>query len=111
MILVEERASRLRGIRGREWGGEEEIAALAACLQMSTRVHDVSRRGEHTYRSATRSARMQRSVECVMHVHRTQPGDRTDKEHHPFAVRAHVFPSLLKALDRTNLFTTKTTTQ
>lgn len=51
MILEEERSSRIRGIRGREWGGEEEIAALATCLRTSIRVHDVGRSGEHTYRS------------------------------------------------------------
>jgi hypothetical protein len=51
MILEEERSSRIRGIRGREWGGEEEIAALATCVRTSIRVHDVGRSGEHTYRS------------------------------------------------------------
>eukprot|EP01052_Picozoa_sp_SAG31_P064952 SAG31_NODE_23788_length_495_cov_1.434343_1_plen_88_part_01 len=49
MILVEERSSRLAGIRGSEWGGEEEIAILAACLRVSIRVHDIGRNHDHTY--------------------------------------------------------------
>eukprot|EP01050_Picozoa_sp_SAG11_P016028 SAG11_NODE_2137_length_3766_cov_2.253613_5_plen_168_part_00 len=83
MILVEERASRLRGIRGREWGGEEEIAALAACLGVSIRVHDVGRNQAHTYSppsgivqsrmihlryDATHPLRVYRDVEPTQHA-------------------------------------------
>ena len=48
-VLEEERASRISGIRGREWGGEEEVSVLAAVLSTTVVVHDISRGHELSY--------------------------------------------------------------
>lgn len=43
------RARRVAGIRGREWGGEEEVSVLAAVLSKTIVVHDISRGHELPY--------------------------------------------------------------
>ena len=48
-VLEEERAGRLAGIRGREWGGEEEVSVIAAVLGSTVIVHDISRGHELSY--------------------------------------------------------------
>lgn len=46
-VLPQTRSERVAGIRGQEWGGEEELAALAKVLNQTVAVHDISR-GRYT---------------------------------------------------------------